>query len=618
MNKIYVKINDKYRAILTETTPSETPIIFSNEGLYKLLKISKNNQTKTVSIEDIIDQKPTKPFKYYIKKDDSDFRIISLLHPSSQIKLSKFIYENQDLITYYCNQSDISIRYPYKQTSSFYIKNKNLENIYKLKGENKSSYNIDIYSLYSPSFFSYKKYDRIYKFINSKEFVNLESRFGNLITIDIAKCFHCIYTHSISWATKNKEYIKNNLGVKHFSDKFDIAIREGNYNETHGIPIGPEISRIFAEIILQRIDKNIISSLKRNNITYNKDYVIRRYVDDLYIFSKNKKILNDVKNSVIYELSLYNLHINKNKTKESERPFITSKSMAIQDLYNIINELSVDFIASILNHDRYKIRFIERVKTILKRNNLRYHDINSFIISALSKRLRKYISNNTHKINSKAINMIFEINFYLFSIYSNANIGNVLCGDILHIYENYKRIENINTITLNLYQIIYNLKDLINKDDPIPIEYMNIILMTKIFNKEFRLPPEFIKETLLSKGDKSDYFSIISAVFYLENNDKNLTKEIINIIFQKIKNEEKNANSSEITHLILDMAFCPFIEDSEKRKMLKELEVAEKNIPLIIRLAKKNHYAFVNWRNFSAYNILFKKELAKRILRKFY
>ena len=66
------------------------------------------------------------------------------------------------------------------------------------------------------------------------------------------------------------------------------------------------------------------------------------------------------------------------------------------------------------------------------------------------------------------------------------------------------------------------------------------------------------------------------------------------------------------------MAFCPFIEDSEKRKMLKELEVAEKNIPLIIRLAKKNHYAFVNWRNFSAYNILFKKELAKRILRKFY
>ena len=49
--------------------------------------------------------------------------------------------------------------------------------------------------------------------------------------------------------------------------------------------------------------------------------------------------------------------------------------------------------------------------------------------------------------------------------------------------------------------------------------------------------PEFIKETLLSKGDKSDYFSIISAVFYLENNDKNLTKEIINIIFQKIKKD---------------------------------------------------------------------------------
>ena len=37
-----------------------------------------------------------------------------------------------------------------------------------------------------------------------------------------------------------------------------------NYNETNGIVIGPEFSRIFAEIILQRVDKEVEKALYVN------------------------------------------------------------------------------------------------------------------------------------------------------------------------------------------------------------------------------------------------------------------------------------------------------------------------------------------------------------------
>ena len=59
-----------------------------------------------------------------------------------------------------------------------------------------------------------------------------------------------------------------------------------NYNETNGIIVGPEISRIFAEIILQRIDVNVVNRLKQSPylLTLGRDYEVRRYIDDhLYL-----------------------------------------------------------------------------------------------------------------------------------------------------------------------------------------------------------------------------------------------------------------------------------------------------------------------------------------------
>ena len=122
----------------------------------------------------------------------------------------------------------------------------------------------------------------------SNDFIDLERKYNTLYTLDVSKCFDSIYTHSISWATKTKTFTKGMLANKslNFGDAFDKLMQRCNFNETHGVIIGPEISRIFAEIIFQKIDLNVQFKLRNIDAPLIKgvDYDIRRYVDDVFIY----------------------------------------------------------------------------------------------------------------------------------------------------------------------------------------------------------------------------------------------------------------------------------------------------------------------------------------------
>lgn len=87
-----------------------------------------------------------------------------------------------------------------------------------------------------------------------KEF--LEATSDWLVKTDISRFYPTIYTHSLAWAAYGKERVKENLGLYKglLADRLDILVRACNRNQTIGIPIGPETSRILAEIISARID----------------------------------------------------------------------------------------------------------------------------------------------------------------------------------------------------------------------------------------------------------------------------------------------------------------------------------------------------------------------------
>ena len=84
-----------------------------------------------------------------------------------------------------------------------------------------------------------------------------------LVRTDISRFYPSIYTHSIPWAAYGKEKVKSSLNRYRgsFADRLDMLVRACNRNQTIGIPIGPETSRIIAEIVSSRIDyeyKNIL------------------------------------------------------------------------------------------------------------------------------------------------------------------------------------------------------------------------------------------------------------------------------------------------------------------------------------------------------------------------
>lgn len=136
-----------------------------------------------------------------------------------------------------------------------------------------------------------------------------------------------IYTHCLSWATKDKSFTKSNVSVSStFGQEFDRVIRHGNHNETNGIPIGPEVSRIFSEIIFQEIDQRVIQGLSDLNL--HQDYEFRRYVDDIFIFAGNELIANRVYDKYADVLMSFNLHVNIAKSTCIGRPFFSSKARA--------------------------------------------------------------------------------------------------------------------------------------------------------------------------------------------------------------------------------------------------------------------------------------------------
>nr|WP_237701591.1 RNA-directed DNA polymerase [Paracoccus sp. TRP] len=142
----------------------------------------------------------------------------------------------------------------------------------------------------------------------------LEATSDWLIKTDISRFYPTIYTHSIPWAAYGKERVKSALKTYEgtFADRLDLLVRSCNRNQTIGVPIGPETSRILAEIISSRIDSDFSTQLGDL-----PGEVVDRLQDDWTVGSatleRSEKILSVI--SSCYRE--YGLEINGSKTSIS-------------------------------------------------------------------------------------------------------------------------------------------------------------------------------------------------------------------------------------------------------------------------------------------------------------
>ena len=363
MKPIKLDKKDYFRALLTDTIPADVPIIFSNAGLYinsHIVKNDKDNQrTKVVKYlyellirpeldENLLVKKrnelqksKSEPFKYKIIKNELRLRTLSLVHPRSQMNYLEVYREDSDMLLSLCDKNNFSIRSPIRICNSFYLNKKKPEVLQRSYKEVRiDTIEEEMFKKHSSSFYSYKGYDRIYKFYTSPLYREMEAKFSYMYMLDVANCFDSIYTHTISWASKNKDYIKSNYvrWSNQFAQKLDTIMQRSNANETNGIPVGSEFSRIFAEIIFQDIDTNIEKELDTVYSLYNKeDYQVLRYVDDYIVFGMTDEICKIVSAVISDRLSDYNLYINNEKLSKFERPFFTEKSKTIVALTRCLN-----------------------------------------------------------------------------------------------------------------------------------------------------------------------------------------------------------------------------------------------------------------------------------------
>lgn len=646
-NARQIKKKDYCRVLVTETIPYETPLIFSNDGFYKICKdFTPSGSFASLIVSRLVHGEGSRksytiPYQYKIRKSSTDFRRLSVIHPISQWQMKNFYERYERLICHYCSTSKFSIRSPQRTASVFYYKN-SWENIGKYKRGVVDEVTSDSKVKHSSSYFSYRGYDRLYKFYNSKLFLSLEKDFGVLKTLDVSKCFDSIYTHSLAWATKEKQFVKTKLKGNTFGNSFDEIIRGSNYNETNGIVIGPESSRIFAEIIFQDIDTKVESKLSAKPYSWQlgTHYSIKRYVDDVFIFSKSTAIANKIYEVYADVLSSYNLHVNSAKSAVYMRPFFTAKSKVVREVNVKVNEFTEKFLVEregnsvlvpkeIYKVDRLIHSFIDAIKSTCSAESVGYDEVSSYLISAFFERVKRLINIESELQEDgdiekyrDAVIVFLDLMFFFYSVAPSVSSSYKLCASIILLSRFSEK--HLGHYEKTVKQKIFDLSlELLDGDlsasgadveNFIFLEAVNVILAISDMGKDYMLPPAVIGNIF---AEKNSYYDIVVCLFYIKNNPlyESVKLSILKRIDICLQDISEIQVKTEQTCLLLDSLSCPYIDNKRKRKLVDRLcqslsspKLSRQEFDDFLLFCSSNFW-FVNWREVDLLNALERKEL---------
>lgn len=666
----------KERAIISDALPYEVPITFSNRYLYRFLvnnQLEFKNSTikyktnfkddyfdafkiilKILFSTNILNPNTRKiPFTYRISHKEKDFRELALVHPINQLELIEFYEQYKESIIYSCSLSNYSIRKP-DNVAKFTFFNDKLHQTNKgdvsdfLELSGKEYENLK-------TFFSYSKYTNIYQFFEHYRYQRAEKKFNHLFKFDISKCFDSIYTHSISWAVLGLDVVKENVNSSKntFTGKFDKFIQYANYGETNGILIGPEFSRIFAEIILQKIDTTIEKKLKENNYLLKVDYEMYRYVDDYFLFCDDIALKDEILKLLKHELKKYKLSINNSKTEEYNKPIITKITIAKNKIIDLFSEnpkfkiieieekeadkKDEDDEVSLLNH-KFELSFnpnklATRYKIIIKESQVDYKDVLNYSLSLLSSKIEKnlisfekiyfkYLEENDKEAFSKSdllklrkteslftshIEGVIDFIFFIYSVSPRVNstikVSLILSKIILLFKEKNKTTKQYKISQNNRERVFKKILDessfILKKNalnEYAQVESLYLLTLLRDLGKEYRLPEEILIKFLNASQEKGVDKIII--------NDNTLNYFSIVVLFYYIGYSEK---FPLIKDALIDYT-KKYIKDYPNEKRGKSSEIAHLMLDLFacpflgLRIKAKILYLYRNGKNLADYN----------------
>jgi len=682
-----------HRPVLSEVLPFEVPPTFSNGGFFNFLtkydvRVAQNGDKRYViwecsdhAIDSVItlifgskngahpvstfkkisrgkerdyrkvevSTKWTIPYSFDIAHKEKDFRRLTVVHPRNQVLVANFYNQKTSEILYHTSLSEYSIRRPSAVATTSYFddefhkKHEGVSTEFFQETE-KEYRNLGAY-------FTYSNYSNIFKFYEHYEYHNAEKKFSSLLKLDISKCFDSIYTHSLPWTVFGIDACKDYLPKTYnsFGGNFDALMRDMNRGETNGIVIGPEFSRIFAEIILQGVDRELEVKLRiEEGFFHKRDYRIFRYVDDYFIFNKSEVQSEIIERHLGRLLRIRKLNLNQKKSEAISKPIITPQTIAKNRISSVLEknigliETEIELATGTGEFRKKRTPFVKtknlivEYKTVLHETNIPYKDLLNYSLAiverSLSDLVQGYTSNEEIDKNPNTLVVSFigvlEFCFFIFSAAPRVNFTVRLVRIITTIVDS---MLNLNFTRDAKNQVCKYAHDNIVRqirsggDDKYRvIETMYLLLGLEKLGNKYAVPEKILasyfgitleKPKYTSKWTLS-FFSICVCLIYIKNKKQYSTlkrfleRKILEIFTDR---EPYLSTDTESLLLFLDLQCCPFISRSLKRKLAKYFLIAHDTngtpatpyVPntntineFLDAIQKSTPFWFTNWTNF--------------------
>jgi hypothetical protein len=430
---------------------------------------------------------------------------------------------------------------------------------------------------------------------------------------------------------------------KSLENSFDELIRSCNYNETHGIVIGPEFSRIFAEIILQRVDIEVKRHLDQQGLRFKVDYQVRRYIDDYFVFSNSGEIAEIVSSTFEAELQKYKLHLSISKTSTATVPFATPLSIAKQycketleqGFFEIVDQTAlrskVTTSAKLFfcrSPYRAANRIIDKIKVNVKSSGGGYERVTGYCLSIIRKQLAEVLSGRMKTLylqevkgSQDCILIALEVAFCLYAMDMRVRPTYLMSQIIVFADRIAKRLAEEAHDAVHK-KIIDELVDALERTKALGgttnIEVANLLIVLRSLEGEYDIPQahllgyfNVVKEFhgVAKKGENRgfshlDYFEIVSILYYVGDHSvyESTRLELFKEIKLRYAGSSRPQKEAELTLLFLDLVSCPNVPQQTKHKIISEMgshvlkmkALTTSELNQVINFCSKSLH-FVNW-----------------------
>lgn len=496
----------------------------------------------------------TMPLKYTIMKDLHTDREISLLQPMAAVQLFAFIAIYQkELLTLLDKNSIFSLRFHHRNNDLCY-KNKNKSVIQYFLDESTIA-GRDIIEQ-TGMFFDINPYKSIAAFTSSEDWLILNSKYNYFIRTDYKACFDSIYTHTFKWligkdVNDTKDFKNTNIYTS-----IDRILQNINARTSNGIVVGPEFSRMIAEILLQSIDNSVYSKLLNKGIIAGEHYNVFRFVDDIFIFAESERLANDIIDIYAEAARKYLLRLNEAKLYKNKVPFVLDEWLNATNLFTnrastllftskeeqrVCIEKDNDAQDRVLKPYLLKSRALSNGKRAIMNqfNELvcKYEAKDRTIVAYFLGMILNKVSRNKGKLTifkenvseSTVINFL-DLIFYAYSFFPNFNNTQKLLSIISYVRDEYDIFEQKEKLQalINRYAFVFekgNLNDIVN-----------LILFCKQARIEIPYKQEEkIVKSLREKDDPILWASYLLYARYSKKYYQEIRDEIGKILLERIE-----------------------------------------------------------------------------------